>query len=89
MFAMFIRRKTPAPTRIQGQGISQGYEYQGEGPFLKVFGPILTWYFRGYLYPSFECLYKKKKPQWSYVARSYVKKTEYCLLMMVARIVDK
>lgn len=37
MFAMFIRRKTLAPTHIQGQGISQGYEYQGEGSLQAIF----------------------------------------------------
>lgn len=37
MFAMFIRRRTLAPTSIQGQGISQGYEYQGEGSLQAIF----------------------------------------------------
>ena len=41
MFAMFIRRKTLAPARIQGQGISQGYEYQREGSLLAIFEGFL------------------------------------------------
>lgn len=31
MFAIFIGSKALAPAHIQGQGISQGHEYQKEG----------------------------------------------------------
>lgn len=37
MFARFIRGKALVPTHMQGQGISQGYDYQGKGSLQTIF----------------------------------------------------